>query len=81
MLKTYNLMSTVCLPTRIVNNAANMVDNIFIDNRRNYTIKSCINGLSDHDAQLIIFNNVPIPNKTPEFMYSRNININTTKEF
>jgi hypothetical protein len=81
MLKTYNLMSTVCFPTRTVNNSATLIDNIFIDSRRNYTIKPCINGLSDHDAQLIIFNNVPISNKTPEFMYFRNMNNNTTKEF
>jgi hypothetical protein len=81
MLKTYNLTSTICFPTRTVYNSATLIDNIFIDNRRNYTIIPCINGLSDHYNQLIIFTNVPIPNKTPEFMYSRNIDINTTKGF
>jgi hypothetical protein len=38
--------------------------------------------LSDHDAHLIIFNNVPVPNKTPEFINTRNdYNNNTNSEF
>jgi exonuclease III len=53
---TYNLIGTVHFPTRIVHNSATLIDNIFIDNRRNYTIKQCINGLPDHDAQLITLN-------------------------
>jgi hypothetical protein len=74
-------MGTVCFPTRIVNNSATLIDNIFIDNRRSYTIKPRINGLSNHDAQLIILNNVPVLNRTPEFIYTRNINNNTVVEF
>ena len=46
-----------------------MTDNIFIDSRRNYTIKPHINGLSDHDAQLTTINNffVPIINADPHY--------------
>jgi hypothetical protein len=53
LLGTYDLIGTVYFPTRTANNSATLIDNICIDNRRNYTIKPCINGLSDHDAQLI----------------------------
>jgi hypothetical protein len=42
-----------------------------------------MNGLSDHDAQLITLNNfsVPISNIEPTYVYIRNINKNTTAEF
>ena len=43
---------------RTANNSATLIDNIFIDNRRHYTIHPYINGLSDHDAQLTILNNL-----------------------
>jgi hypothetical protein len=81
MLNTYNLMDTVVFPTRITNNSTTLIDNIFIDNRRSYVIKPCINGLSDHDAQLIILNNISVPNKTPKSTYTRNINNTTIMEF
>jgi hypothetical protein len=51
-------ISTVHFPTRITNISATSIDNIFIDGSRNYTIKPHINGLSDHDAQLLILENV-----------------------
>jgi exonuclease III len=38
LLGTYNLIGTVYFPTRIANNSVTLIDNIFIDNRRNYTI-------------------------------------------
>jgi len=50
LLGTYNLISTMYFPMRTVNNSATLIDNIFIDNKRHYTIKPCINGLSDHDV-------------------------------
>ena len=56
LLKTYNLKSVVNFPTRIQKNSATVSDNIFIDTSKmgNYSISPIINGLSDHDAQLII---------------------------
>jgi hypothetical protein len=81
LLGTYNLTSTVYFPTIIASKSVTLIDNIFIDNRRNYTIKPCINGLSDHDAQLMTLTNsyLPINNTEPTFI--RNINKNTTAEF
>ena len=51
-----------------------MIDNIFIDNKRNYTIKPCINGLSDHDSQLITLNNFSLQINNSEPNYTRKIN-------
>ena len=59
---------------RIVNNSIPMIDNIFIDKKRNYIINPCINGLSDHDAQLITLNNFSLQIKNSEPNYNRNIN-------
>jgi hypothetical protein len=74
MLNSYNLKDTVYFPTRITNNSATLIDNIFIDSRRGYSIKPCINGLSDHDAQLITFKSVSVPINTLESTVVRNIN-------
>jgi len=41
LLGTYNLTDTISFPTGIVNNSVTLIDNIFIDNRRSYTIKPC----------------------------------------
>jgi len=55
LLKTYNLTSVVNFPTRIQKNSTTAIDNIFIDTSKtgNYSVSPIINGLSDHDAQLI----------------------------
>jgi len=37
-----------------------MIDNGFINKSRNFTISPFINGLSDHDQQLIKLNNINI---------------------
>ena len=71
---TYNFRSTVHFPTRIVNNSISIIDNIFIDNKSNYTIQPCINGLSDHDAQLPTLNNFSLQTNNDEPNYTRNIN-------
>jgi hypothetical protein len=73
LLSTYNPIGTVYFHTRIANNSVTLRDNIFIDNRRNYIIKPCINGLSDHDAQLITLNNFSLPVSNTEPIYIRNI--------
>jgi hypothetical protein len=49
-------VNTVNFPTRLQNNSATAIDNIFIDAslQGNYVIYPLCNGLSDHDVQLII---------------------------
>ena len=58
-----------------------MIDNIFIDAARNYTIKPHINGLSDHDAQILTISNFFVPNINTDPYYTRIINKNTIAEF
>ena len=55
LLKTYNLTSVVNFLTQIQKNSTTAIDNIFIDTSKtgNYSVSPIINGLSDHDAQLI----------------------------
>jgi exonuclease III len=81
LLSTYNLKDTVKFPTRITNNSASLIDNIFIVNRHSYSIRPCINGLSDHDAQLVTFRNVTVPNSVSGRTFIRNINNNNIDEF
>jgi len=75
LLASYNLTSTVYFPTRIQNNSSTAIDNIFINVSKfdDYIILPIVNGLSDHDAQLITVNNInfKILNNTPRFI--RNI--------
>jgi len=58
MLPAYNLNSTAHIPTRITNGSVSTICSTFIDKARNYTISPFINGMSDHDAQLITMNHI-----------------------
>jgi hypothetical protein len=59
LLTTYNLSHTVDFATRIQNKSNTAIDNIFVDNSGlGSTITfPPVNGLSDHDAQLLTINN------------------------
>jgi hypothetical protein len=78
MLNTYNLEDIVYFPMRITKNSATLIYNIFVDKRRRYNF---INGLSDHDAQLITLVNSKVPNNITESISVRNINKNNILEF
>jgi hypothetical protein len=81
LLSTYNLIGTVHFPTRITSIATTSIDNIFIDRGSNYTIKPHINGLSDHDTQILILENLTNTISFHETIYTRNINKSTMAEF
>ena len=55
LLSSYKLSRTVNFPTRVQNNCSSAIDNIHIDKSKleNYSVKPLINGLSEHEAQLI----------------------------
>jgi len=55
LLLSYNLTSIINFLTRIQNTSAAAIDNIFVDVSQfeGYTITSVMNGVSDHDAQLL----------------------------
>jgi exonuclease III len=57
---SYNLHSKVHFPTRIQNKSSRALDNICIDTFqiKNYIIAPMINGLSDHNAQLLTINEI-----------------------
>jgi hypothetical protein len=58
VLHTYNLMGIVEFPTRCGLNSQTAIDNDFIDISTigNYELYPLINGLSDHNAQMLIPN-------------------------
>ena len=51
-----NLTTIVTFPTRLQGISSTMIDNIFLDNSKisNYTVLPFLNGLSNHDTQLLI---------------------------
>jgi ribosomal protein L31 len=58
-LASFNLSSTVTFPTRIATKSSTVIDNIYIDiNSSNFTVYPLINGLSDHDGQVIKLSNL-----------------------
>jgi exonuclease III len=58
VLHSYNLSSIVKFPTRIGLNSHTAIDNVFIDTSSigKYDLYPLTNGLSDHEAQLLIIN-------------------------
>ena len=81
LLALYNLYSTVNFPTRIFNGSSTAIDNIFIDLSRNFTIHPVVNGLSDHNTQLLKLEYVIAPLQEFTSYYVRNINSFSIDEF
>jgi hypothetical protein len=75
LLASYNLSSTVYFPTRLQNKSAMVIDNIFIDTSKfaNYVAFPRLNGLSDHDAQLIKLSNIDLKIQNAKFKFVRKI--------
>ena len=57
LLSTYNMLHMVSFPTRLLNSLGTAIHNIFVENLRLHfcTVLPLVNGLSDHDAQCLIF--------------------------
>jgi len=83
LLLSYDLYSMVDFPTRISNCSSTAIDNIFIDKFKNtnFTIKPLPNGLSDHDAQILILPDIKIQNLKAHHYTKRLINEFTISEF
>jgi len=66
LLLSYNLINIISFPTRVQNTSAIAIDNIFIgvSEFESYTVTPILNGLSDHDAQLLListdYSQIPI---------------------
>jgi exonuclease III len=55
ILNSYNLVSVIHFPTRITYNSKSTIDNIFFDTTKftDFATFPLLNGLSDHDAQML----------------------------
>jgi hypothetical protein len=53
-----------------------MSDNLFIDKVKyeNYSLNSLVNGLSDHDAQIITINNITVDKRINKTQSMRKFN-------
>ena len=83
LLLSYDLYSALNFPTRISNCSSTAINNIFIDKFKNtnFTIKPLSNGLSDHDAQILILHDIEIQNLKAHHYTKRLINEFTISEF
>jgi hypothetical protein len=74
LLASFNLFSTVKFPTRISNNSCSLIDNTYINTyRHEFSVHPLINGLSDHDAQIITLPNISISVPRHVFPFTRKI--------
>ena len=71
ILDMYNLKGIVNFPTRITQTSTTLIDNIFIDKNFNYSVFPYINGLSDHDAQLLTLPDIKKTTKLPRYVLRR----------
>ena len=81
LLQTYNLIGTVSFPTCKSKASSTTIENIFITRTKNYIINPHINGLSDHEAQIIMIENTVLTNQTNKIITKRDINDQSILEF
>jgi hypothetical protein len=86
LLGSYNMTQVVDFPTRITNNSRTMIDTVFVDLSRydKIVIEPVVNGISDHDAQLLCLSKssiiLPLTKPTKKVKY-RLINEQTLSVF
>jgi hypothetical protein len=81
LLANYNLTCIVSFPSRTIYRSSTTINNFSIDISQNYTIKPLVNGMSDHDAQLLVMENVIMPTQELTTSYIRNFNDHSIHEF
>jgi hypothetical protein len=81
LLQTYNLTGTVSFPTRKTNASITAFDNIFTARTKNYTIYPFINGLSDHEVQILVIENIVHKKQRNGITTKRDINDQSILEF
>jgi hypothetical protein len=83
MLLTYNLASIVHFPTRSEGLYSTAIDNTFTDTNQliNYTVSPLYNGSADHDAQLLILNNIHLQLHSHRTYTIRSSNTYSVQEF
>jgi hypothetical protein len=60
VLDTYNLVQIIDFPTRISSTSISLIDNFFLDSNicNKFLVYPAINGLSEHDGQILILENL-----------------------
>jgi len=83
ILMSCNLSSTENFNSRICNQSISAIDSIFIDTVqfRHYTFPPIINGLYDHDTQLIVTDDINLWMQNYYIKTIRNINRNSMVKF
>ena len=82
LLASFNLFSMVKFPTRIFKNSSTIIDNIFVNiHKFDFSVYPFINGLSNHDAQIIAFTDIFISTTKQTFSSIRKIDSNTINTF
>jgi hypothetical protein len=83
LLATYGLHSTIQFPTRIANSFTSTIDNIFINTftLNDFIVHPLINGISDHDAQIIVLHDVIIQNESNCFYFTQKFNKSLALDF
>lgn len=78
LLASYGLFSTVQFPTRIFNTYLyiSTIDNIFMNTVKynNFMVYPIINGMSDHDTQIIILHDITVVSDITHFNLTWKIN-------
>ncbi|MDR0751762.1 MAG: hypothetical protein LBF12_04160, partial [Christensenellaceae bacterium] len=83
IMHSYNLNGIVTFPTRVDTSTRTIIDNFFIDTTRidAYDVYPVINGLSDHDAQILILHMVQKPIRRYNNCMKRMINDDAIANF
>jgi hypothetical protein len=76
LLDTYNLAQVIVFPTRKGPTSASLMDNFFLDRNiyNKFQAYSVINGLSDHDRQILITENLQVMRQSDYVRAFRDIN-------
>jgi len=82
ILNSFNLFSTVTFPTRIFKDTSTQIDNIYVNVYKfDFSVYPVINGLSDHDAQIIAFTDTSTCNPKQSISLTWKIDDNTIRNF
>jgi hypothetical protein len=82
LLASFNLFSTITFPTRVTNNSSTLIDNIYMDiTNYKFSVYPLINGISDHDAQVIELANMYNEKPKNHYSFTRKIDCDTSRSF
>jgi len=81
LLASFSLFSTGKFPTRISNNSCTLMDIYINTYRHEFSVRPIINGLTDHNAQIIILSNIFSSVPRHVFSFTRKINNYSISKF